>query len=246
MKFINWYITLVIALLSLSVISYLTQIHLFNRVEDTFFYMLQDMSFVPIQVLLVTLILDNILKKREKQALLHKLNMIIGVFFHDLGNELIDYLGRCNEDIKKIEKELQISTSWRKNDFLIKTKKLSLDIENISPDSLTLASLKKFLGSKRDSLLNLLANPNLLEHETFTDLLWAVFHLADELFHRDQFSDLLQTDLDHLKGDILRAYQLIIYEWLSYMNHLRKNYPYLYSIAIRTNPFNPDKKIIVK
>jgi len=30
-------------------------------------------------------------------------------------------------------------------------------------------------------LLGLLGNPNLLEHDSFTDLLWAVFHLMEEL-----------------------------------------------------------------
>jgi hypothetical protein len=37
------------------------------------------------------------------------------------------------------------------------------------------------LLSKRDFLVALMENPNLLEHESFTDLLWAVFHLVEEL-----------------------------------------------------------------
>jgi len=34
----------------------------------------------------------------------------------------------------------------------------------------------------------------LLEHDTFSDLLWAVFHLAEELAHRDNVKDLKDTD----------------------------------------------------
>ena len=67
MKIKNWYFALAAALLVFSASSYLTQIYIFKRVEDTFFYMLQDLSFVPVQVLIVTLILDRLLKKREKQ-----------------------------------------------------------------------------------------------------------------------------------------------------------------------------------
>jgi hypothetical protein len=36
-----------------------------------------------------------------------------------------------------------------------------------------------------------------------------------------------------------RAYVLLIREWLDYMNHLQQVYPYLFSLARRTNPFDP-------
>jgi len=42
-----------------------------------------------------------------------------------------------------------------------------------------------------------------------------------------------------LLGDVRRAYGLLASEWLSYMKHLRDNYPYLFSLAMRTNPFDP-------
>ncbi len=246
MRLVNWYIALALSLLAFSATSYLTQIYIFDRVEDTFFYMLQDLSFVPVQVLIVTLILDRLLKKREKQALLNKLNMVIGVFFNEVGNDLIECFCRCSIDAHEIEEQLKISTEWKDDDFSKMMKKFTLKPERINFDSARLENLKEFLTGKRNGLLNLLANPNLLEHETFTDLLWAVFHLADELYHRDSFSDLPKTDLDHLKGDLVRAYKLVINEWLSYMQHLKKDYPYLYSIAVRTNPFNPVANITVE
>jgi hypothetical protein len=39
--------------------------------------------------------------------------------------------------------------------------------------------------------------------------------------------------------DIRRAYHLLLREWLGYMAHLHADYPYLFSLAVRTNPFNP-------
>ena len=93
---------------------------------------------------------------------------------------------------------------------------------------------------KRDFLLRLLENPNLLEHDSFTDLLWAVFHLTEELSHRVDVKQLPEADYEHLSGDIERAYRLIISEWLDYMKHLKSNYPYLFSLSIRTNPFDQD------
>jgi hypothetical protein len=96
-----------------------------------------------------------------------------------------------------------------------------------------------FLTAEKQFLLSLLGNPNLLEHETFTELLWAVFHLAEELGNRQDVSSLPASDYDHLIGDIKRVYVLLGSEWLSYMKHLQENYPYLFSLAVRTNPFNP-------
>lgn len=246
MKRLYWYIFLGSSLLAISVASYLVQVHFFNRLEDTFFYMLQDIAFVPIQVLMVTLILDKLLKKREKQALLDKLNMIIGVFFHYTGTELIELFGKFTHNYGAVTCQLKISTTWKDRDFSDTLKNFNLTPDQIDIKINVLKSMKGFLMDKRDSLLNLLANPNLLEHDRFTDLLWAVFHLTDELFHRESLSGLPQSDLEHLKGDIIRAYRLLVYEWLSYMKHLKNDYPYLYSIAVRTNPFEQGSDIIVK
>ena len=109
-----------------------------------------------------------------------------------------------------------------------------------------LAGLRSFIIERRVFLLGLLENPNLLEHEQFTELLWAVFHLAEELAHRKTISGLPENDYTHLAGDIKRAYGLLVREWLSYMKHLKANYPYLFSLAVRTNPFNPEASVEVK
>ncbi len=89
-------------------------------------------------------------------------------------------------------------------------------------------------------------NPNILEHETFTDLLWAVFHLAEELENRVDVKNLSDTDYSHISGDMKRAYILLVSQWLNYMKHLKSAYPYLFSLAVRINPFDPDASPIVK
>jgi hypothetical protein len=245
MKFKTWYYIIAIILILFSAIFYLIQIAIFHKSEDTFFYMLQDLSFVPVQVLIVTLILDRLLKKREKQSLLNKMNMVIGVFYNEIGNELLDLLNRFTVNFEKLSSQLQISVLWGEKDFKIKMKDFAIHPEDLKLNSEDLTILKEYLVLKKQGLLNMLANPNLLEHDSFTNLLWAVFHVADELMHRKNFDNLPQTDISHLKGDLLRAYKLIVHEWLAYMKHLKKDYPYLFSIAIRTNPFNPEAEITV-
>lgn len=39
---------------------------------------------------------------------------------------------------------------------------------------------------------------------------------------------------------------LLAGEWLAYMGHLRESYPYLFSLAARTNPFDRNASPIVR
>ena len=96
----------------------------------------------------------------------------------------------------------------------------------------------RWLRERRDFLLRLLENPNLLDHEAFTAALRAVFHLLEELDHREDFSSLPDSDIDHLEGDARRAYALLVQQWIDYMVYLKERYPYLFSLALRTNPFD--------
>ena len=102
-----------------------------------------------------------------------------------------------------------------------------------------LQELQELLVCERAFLLSLLANPNLLEHEAFTELLRAVFHLAEELSYRTDVYRLSKPDYTHLTFDAKRAYSRLTGQWLEYMHYLKRNYPYLFSLSMRTNPFDP-------
>lgn len=106
--------------------------------------------------------------------------------------------------------------------------------------------LKKFLLNKRDFLLRLLENPNLLEHESFTELLRAVFHLTEELGARRSLEMLPDTDYRHLAGDSKRVYKQIVGQWIDYMKHIEGNYPYLFSLVLRMNPFDQSASPVVR
>ena len=43
-----------------------------------------------------------------------------------------------------------------------------------------------------------------------------------------------------------RAYGRLLGEYLLYVRHLKADYPYLYSFAARTNPFDPDAVVEVR
>jgi hypothetical protein len=240
MKHIKWQTILGISLVALSICIYFIQIEIFKNPKETFFLLFQDLAFVPISVLVVTLIIDQLLRIREKRALLKKMNMVIGAFFSEVGTTLLKSFANFDLHYDKIRRNLAITSDWSEQDFSNVSKQLrEYDYEVYSKKG-DLEDLKHFLMGKRDFLLGLLENPNLLEHESFTDVLWAVFHLTEELASRADVRGLPDTDYNHLSGDIKRAYISLVSEWVIYMKHLKVDYPYLFSLAVRTNPFNPD------
>jgi hypothetical protein len=251
-KHISWRIRLGIILILMAAILYISNALIFGDIEHTLFYLHIDLAFIPIEALIVVLVLEWIIGEREKRNLLKKLNMVIGSFFSEVGTDLLEGISGFDSKTGKIRKKLIITNDWTQKDFLdasdrIKNYNYDVYIGKDNHDSLIyLQELKTFLINKREFMLRLLANPNLLEHDTFTDLLWAVFHLTEELENRDDLNDLPKADYRHLATDTERAYALLVYEWLQYMEHLMNNYPYLFSLAIRTNPFDPDVKVEIQ
>jgi voltage-gated potassium channel len=189
---------------------------------------------------------EMMLNRREKQARLEKLNMVIGVFFSEVGTKLLAYFSDFDPELDKIRKDLIVTKNWPEQEFVSVSKCLKDYNYRVEIHKVDLEILRSFLVGKMNFLMRLLENPNLLEHESFTELLRAVFHLAEELAAREDVRKLPAIDYEHLTGDIKRAYSLLVREWLDYMKYLKDNYPYLFSLAMRTNPFDQDASPIVK
>ncbi len=227
-------------LVAMSFVCYALHYLFFRDAHHIFIYLMGDIAFVFIEVLLVTLIIHQVLSEREKRAMLKKLNMVIGAFFSEVGTPLLRYFTGFDAENERFSRHLVGGDEWSAEHFDQMQQVLSGHQYKIDARSGDLAGLKEFMVGQRAFLLRLLENPNLLEHERFTELLWAVFHLADELSHRTETADLPESDYAHLSGDIKRSYHLLVREWLSHMEHLKNEYPYLFSLAVRTNPFDPD------
>jgi hypothetical protein len=241
-----WKIYIAMILIGASLVLGLTHIIIFGNPQDLFFYLALDVVFVPIQVLLVTLIIERLMAEREKQVLLHKMNMVIGAFFGEMGARLLkDINGFCPE-LPELSQKLAVSSDWTPKKYKSAVRLVSGREFKLEPDVGCFKSLRDFLLSKRGFMLALLENPNLLEHENFTDLLWSVSHLTEELEARPGFDSLPASDIAHLKSDTRRAHGNLIREWLAYMKHLQSAYPYIFSLAVRTNPFNPQSSPVVK
>lgn len=177
MRSINWRIPFALGLVAASMLLYSLQVWLFGRTEDTFFYMLQDLAFVPVQVLLVTLVINEILVRREKSQLRNKMNMVIGAFFIEVGNELLAMFAQLDLKPAEVSRHLQIRSDWNAKDFVRARRSIREHSFTIPSGAASFQQLKIQLIERRHALMRLLENPNLLEQDTFTDVLWAVSHL---------------------------------------------------------------------
>lgn len=242
---LRWYLFLAVLLLALSGVLYLFHFLVFRDVRHIFIYMVGDLAFLPIEVLLVAVIVHRVLEMGEKKRRMEKLNTMIGVFFGQLGNELLALVARCDSDRKKLEERLCLGEDWEEEDFLDAFRIVAQVGGSLICTEETAKQFKEFFAPREGFLVSMLENPSIMEHEEFTDLLWAVFHLAEELRYREMADRLPPSDLKHLGDDLNRVYRLLAREWLRYARHLKKNYPYLYSLVVRTNPFNPTSCVVV-
>jgi len=117
MKKINWQVLLAGALIACSALIYFIHYLLFGDAHHIWIYLVGDIAFVPVEVLLVTLILHRLLSYREKKSMLQKMNMVIGTFFSEAGLSLIKQLCGLDSNSGLIASHLKISKTWEDNEF---------------------------------------------------------------------------------------------------------------------------------
>jgi hypothetical protein len=244
MKKLGWRVKLGLALVAVSAVLLVVHYLIFRDFHHIAIYGVFDLAMMPLEVLVVTMILHSLLQRREHDEMMHKLNMVIGAFFSEVGSELLRRISAMDDNVE-VREHFLVNAGWNAKRY--EAAKVAIDAYdyNVQVSAESLAELRAFLIDKRQFLLGLLQNPSLLEHDTFTDMLWAVSHLAEEIEFRPSLSDLPETDKRHLAGDIKRAYSAVAIEWLAHVQHLQKAYPYLFSLAVRMNPLDPGASVTV-
>ena len=202
-------------------------------------FLVGDIAFLFLQVAIVTLLVDRLLRNRERLSMRRKLNMVIGAFFSELGTMLLGRLAVADTALDEVRGELIPAATWTAAHYAAARAALAAHHPVIDTTACDLYELKDMLESEKPFVLGLLGNQALLEHEEFSELLWAVTHLAEELAVRDSLDDIPAPDRIHISADVRRVYTLLVTEWLEYLRHLQTQYPYLFSLAVRTNPLDP-------
>ena len=191
-------------------------------------------------------VIESIIERRERVERLRKINMLVGVFYSEVGTALLRKFSAADPACNRICEALIVSGSWTDQDFAKAGAILAQYTPAIRSRDLDLPELNRFLSQNKPLMLTLLQNPYLIDDHTFTELMQALFHTTEELRVRESLVNLPDTDYAHLSGDMNRVYGLLMCEWLNYMQHLKTHYPYLFSLAMRTNPFDAKASPVVR
>lgn len=189
---------------------------------------------------------EFLLIKREGQMRGERAHMMVGLFMSEIGNELLRLFAPADPDGRELEGLLKVDPRWSDADF----ERVSLGLQDhkhaLDASLLPFVRIRQLLRQQSNVLLRLLENPNLEARDAFADLLRAAFHLREELMNRRALSDLPKADRAHLEGDATRVYLLLVRQWLRHLGYLRDPYPYLFSLAVRNNPFDRTASVVIQ
>lgn len=188
---------------------------------------------------------DLLLSRREQSHRREKLNMVAEIFFGEVGTDLLRRCASADPDLADVRKVLKITAKWSAADYAGAKKALDARSYDIDINRVDLVALRSLLRDNTPLFLRVLENPYLMEHEAFADTVRAVLHLKEELNQRDDIASSPPSDLKHLAGDIKRVYGLLAVQWLNYMHYLSRTYPFLFSLAVRINPFSEERSPVV-
>ncbi|CEN79484.1 hypothetical protein [Paraclostridium sordellii] len=231
MKKIRYYFVISFILIALSAVMFLTHYLVFGQALNTAYYSLMNLCFIPINSLVVTIILEKLIDYRAKKDRIEKINMLVGIFFTEVGGKLMHLIIDSDKDAKNYITNFEDLNNIKKclNEYDYK-----VDMNNID-----LSSIKNILLENNNLFVTLISNENVFQHQIFTDLLMSVVHLRDEIIFMEK-DDNLELNINHLENDVIRVYKNISIQWISYLEYLNKSYPFLYNNAIRVNPFKFD------
>ncbi len=151
--------------------------------------------------------------------------MLIGTFFSWTGYHLLNRLALLDRSLPAYAPALLATPEWTDAD-LVRVRSSLVDRRfdlHVTPADLT--ALRPFLHDRAEFMIRLLENPMILEHQSFTELLRAVFHLIEEAEFRTEFDTLPPSDLAHLTADCDRVYRRLVIEWIDHLRYLRQVLP---------------------
>jgi len=146
-----------------------------------YFIFFRTWHSLPVNALIVVVVLDKLLKWHERQSMLKKMNIVIGVFFSEMGIRLLTMFSSFDKAGQEIRKDLLIGDRCRTRIMRSPEKNIKKIDFAIDARNGNLQEMHDYFVQQRSFVLALMENPNLLEHESFTDMLLAASHLMEEL-----------------------------------------------------------------
>ncbi len=100
-----------------SALIYYFHYRIFYDPHHIFIYMIGDLGFLPLEAFIVVVVIERIFAYRDKQAMLSKLNMVIGAFFSEVGNKFLERLISFCRKREDVFESMGVKQGWAANDF---------------------------------------------------------------------------------------------------------------------------------
>ena len=221
LKNFTWEIRLACLLIAVSVIIYAVKFLFFgdNGASNTLSYIFNSLGFLPINILIVTLIINRLLTMRAKREQQEKTRMVIGLFFSEMGDTLLRKMVQWDKSPETLRENMMVKNTWTNGQYAAAKDHASKLFTRTVPSPDDLNDIRELFIRNHDFMLRLIENPVLLEHNTVSKLLQDLFHLGEELESRSDLRTLPATDLAHLTGDVNRVYCQLTTAWLEHMKY---------------------------
>jgi hypothetical protein len=203
------------------------------------FLLLHEIALMPLEFVVVTLGLEQILElthKRENQA---RISMIESVFFSESGSDMLRYLFSCDadKDIEEIRSIMDVQRDWSAKQIRQARAAVKNITYEVDSSKIDFFGLHYHLSTRHSYFLKVIENPALSGHERFTELLLHIYHLWEELECRTDLYNLPPDDREYLCKAVNAVYKELAIEWMQNATDLLLHQPERLHHVIRTNPF---------
>lgn len=188
---------------------------------------------IPINAILTTFLLDSIFKCILRRKERKKINMLIDIFYSEIGNDILKVISKADKCAERIKCLSTIKKEWLIGEY----QKIFDDFDNfencLDIDKLDLDLLRKLLEDATPISIHFLTNTSLQDREEFKEIVLAILHLKKDLDYKDIEND----KSGYIKKEIEELYLLLSKRWMNYMYHLEEFKPRLFERALLNSPF---------
>ncbi|MDO4373502.1 MAG: hypothetical protein Q4D08_07850 [Clostridia bacterium] len=228
---------LILLLLCASALLYAIHYLIFRDLHHLAIFGLHELAFVPLEVILVTLGLDQLVEKTHREEARSKVSIIETLYFNESGGTMLRYLTSFDPDAARLRELLQVTEDWRSSDFRQAIRQLKSYPFLLDLDRIDFFGLHYHLSQRHEYYRSMLENPALTQSEAFTEMIMKIYLLWEELDGRTNLYQLPEKDRSYLAELLHEIYRELTEYWLDNVyNHSIHNRFRLHR-AIESNPF---------
>lgn len=207
--------------LLISTIIYFFHYIIFGDLRQTLSGIILSLGYVPIGIIYQELIVDKILDKKQKLNSIEKINVIIGAFYNEVGNSLINILSKGDKKIDIVREEINVNSNWSNEKFQNLIELLKVNTCEIDINKIDIRKIVKLLNHKDTLIINLMINQNIKEYKGFIQLLIVLIYLRDQLQFVTSMESVDDFKYKTIKEEVCKSYNILLIQWVLYIKELK-------------------------